>query len=137
MPFTYEIDEGRRLVVMTADARATQDEWFETFDRVLEDPRFRPGFDFVYDRTNVAITPDALNVRSLVGRYLEVSRRAGGGRLAVVVDKTVAYGMVRMASAWTDTAGASVNAFRSMDEALFWLATGPAVDPADDPPETA
>ena len=53
MPLSFEIDEGARLVRLTTDERPSVEEWLATIDLAFADARFRPGYDFLYDRTLV------------------------------------------------------------------------------------
>jgi hypothetical protein len=121
MPLAYSIDRERRLVLITGEAVATPEEWFDMMAEAVADPRYKPGFDFLYDRTKVTHVPDAMYVRAWVFRHAQMMNKAGGGRLAVVVGEPVIYGMIRMASVYAERAGASVAVFWSEREALEWL----------------
>jgi hypothetical protein len=121
MPLTYEIDERRKLVKLTAFDTWSREEWFETFTQAIEDPRFRPGFDFLYDRTRVNDVPDIASIRDWVPRQAELLRKAGNGWLAAVVASPTVYSIYRVAGAWVDELGAVVEAFWTEKEALRWL----------------
>jgi hypothetical protein len=121
MPLTYDIDAARRLVLITATGAPVPNEWFETMEAVTADARYEPGFDILYDRRNLDHTPDTMYVRAWVFRHADLMKETGDGKLAVVVDQPVVYGMIRMASAFAETAGATVNVFWNLDEALMWL----------------
>ena len=54
-------------------------------------------------------------------RYAGLVRINRCGRLAYVVTKPVIYGMFRLAAAFANGEGATVDAIRTLDEALTWL----------------
>ncbi len=121
MPLVYDIDPSRRLVTLRPEGYPPPDEWFATITKAVADPRFAPGFDFLYDRSGVDHIPDAMYVRAWVFRHAAMMKEVDGGRLAVVVTQPVVYGMIRMASAFADSAGVRVDAFWTEAEALRWL----------------
>ena len=125
MSLTYDVNVPERLVILRAAAYSAPDEWFEVMAAAIADPRFGPGFDFLYDRRRVDHVPDAMYVRSWVFRHAEMMKPIGLPRLAVVVTQPVVYGMIRMASVFAESAGAAVDAFWTEREALEWLGRNP------------
>ena len=121
MAITFTIDVARRLVLLRAESFSDQDEWFARFDEAVADPRFEPGFDFLYDRTTGPEIPDTELVRSWVLRHARRINGIGGGRLAVIVSEPAIYGMLRMASVFAESEGVRVGGFWSEAEALAWL----------------
>ena len=121
MPVTYTIDVARRLVLLRTEGRQDLDEWFARLDEAASHPEFGPGFSFLCDRTGTVDVPDAEMARAWATRYATRINQAGGGRLAVIVDQPVVYGMVRMAAIFAEIKGANVAVFYSAAEALEWL----------------
>jgi hypothetical protein len=91
------------------------------FARVLADERFRPGFDFLYDRTRIRDLPDMAFLRSWPSRQARLLRESGGGWLAAIVASEPVYVLFRTAGACIDELGASAEVFWTEDDALRWL----------------
>jgi hypothetical protein len=120
----YRIDVERRLVFLAAERRPSVDEWFEMMDAAISDPRYEPGFDFVYDRTRRDPPHDNARIRAWAERYARLVGKLGG-RLAVVVSTPAAYGVNRTAAVFAAMGGAKIEVFWSEDDALVWLGRRP------------
>lgn len=57
-----------------------------------------------------------------------------GGRVAVVADSDVSFGLIRIGSAHGEDSGLLTHVFRTVPEALEWLALRPAADDTDSTP---
>ena len=123
MALSYDIDVRRSLVLLSAEGAPPREEWFEVLTTAFADPRYRPGFDLLYDRTRIDDTPSPAFVRSWIPRHAELMRRHGDGWLAVVVKSEVVYGMLLIASSFAECLGAAVQPFWSEEEALVWLSS--------------
>jgi hypothetical protein len=121
MGLRFEIDEGERLVRLRADVRPSLDEWFAVMDAVFADTRYRPGVDFLLDRTAVTDVPTSQTMREWMRRHAESMREQGSGRLAVVVSEPVVFGMMRMASVFAEEGGTALGVFWTEAEALAWF----------------
>jgi hypothetical protein len=118
MPHAYTIDETLSLVRVSGWGEVSFETYFGTLRRAFADPRYRPGFDVLYDRTGLDDIPDARRVRAWVETMAPVMRDARAGRLAVVVTMPVVYGMMRMAGAFADQLGYQLAPYWCEAEAL-------------------
>ena len=134
MTISYDIDVARRLVRLTLEGPADPAEWFAVMEAATKDPRYEPGFDFLYDRTATDHIPDAMYVRAWVFRHAAMMKQTGLGRLAVIVSQPVVYGMLRMASVFAESAGVAVTVFWTEGEALAWLSRASDVPVASNGP---
>ena len=123
MALIYEVDEQRQLVRITASAAPSVEEWFDTLGRAIEEPRFQPGFDFLYDRTHIENMPDLADVRRWVARLPRLLCDAGAGWFAAVVPREDVLVLLRTACAQMEERGTAADAFRTEAEALRWLGT--------------
>src|SRR5262249_25852248 len=121
MPFAYDIDEGRRLVRVTGSGEVTSEAWFGVLGAAFADPRYRAGFGLVFDRTTFTHIPDTIFVRQWIGGQARAMREAGARRMAIIVAEPVVYGMMRMASAYAESAGFTLEPYWSEAEALAAL----------------
>ena len=121
MPLHYDIDESARFVRFVAEAIPSRSEWKESFDAAFGDPRFRRGFGVLYDRRGVAEIPNPARLRQWMTRYARTFREYGTGRIAVVVDERVVFGMFRVAGVYAESEGVELGVFWSEAEAVTWL----------------
>jgi hypothetical protein len=117
MSLAYEIDAGRRLIVISGEY-SNADEWRSLLVRVLSDPRRKPGFAFLRDLRSATTPVDA----DAVVRIMEVVRRfwpqLQPSRAAILTkhdDDSAAL------VAHADSQQLPIRAFNSYDEALAWL----------------
>ncbi|MEO7271321.1 MAG: hypothetical protein ABIX28_23060 [Vicinamibacterales bacterium] len=83
-PIDYTIDPTRRVVrVAMLDASAPA-EVVDLWARILQDPAYRSGFDFLIDRRALTAPPRADTMRALAAFAREYSRRLGPCRMAIV-----------------------------------------------------
>jgi hypothetical protein len=121
MPYRYSIDTDARLVMVvgegTADLAAT-----EALMRALSvDVATRPDFDALIDVRALDFMPtfrEAQEIRAI----LQDVRDDYQGRIAVVVEGTVRFGVTRMVSQLIEASGIRMEAFHDMESARAWLA---------------
>jgi len=120
MPLTCVIDKQRKLVTSTASGTLSYSDIAAHQDRLKNDPDFDPGFDQLFDGTQV--TKIALTVEEIQ----TVARRrvfAAGSRQAFATSSEFAYGMARMFEIYRETAGTGrlMRVFSSLGAAQEWL----------------
>jgi hypothetical protein len=120
MPLDYSIDPANRLVVVRGADSVTGEP--HIFDRIVQDPRFERGFNFIRDRRELTEPPESDDIRQAVAIMKAVAPRMAPCRWAVVVpaENLVFYGMARMASLLMDDSGIEFGAFLSYDSAVDW-----------------
>ena len=121
MGLTYSIDLECHLVTLTGARVPDFDEWNATMRRLLADPDFQPGFDFLTDRRMAEAAPTADYLRRAVS-FLDLNRkRLGHCRWALVVTGPAAFGMGRMAEALCSETSVQMRVFTDLMEAQSWL----------------
>lgn len=125
MPFSVEIDPGRRLVLLRPDVQPTLQDWVDVIDRAMEDPDFQPGFSFLSDRRHIAEPPSKEYVRGSIDALAVRSARLGPGcRVAVVTAHEATFGMARMAEALAEPREVTFRVFRDYEQGVRWAMTG-------------
>ena len=128
MPIAYHIDPGRRLVRVTLAGELTRSDFADYRARLEAEPGFDATFDRLIDARGAGTLPTAAQVRQVAQTRLR--EEAGrDSRRAVVADRPVAYGLMRMLEICAEGAPAKYRAFQSMEAAREWLGL-PAGDEA-------
>jgi hypothetical protein len=124
----YSISEENRLVRVVYRGVSTFPEWIETMNKILKDPRFRPGFAFLIDRR--AVPPPEVSFTEDVVRWLERHKTQLGSdhRSATVVTDNASYGMARMIQGLTGSS--NIRVFTNLAEAEEWLTASTNRKPA-------
>jgi hypothetical protein len=123
MPFDYDVDAARRLVVLRpADAPTLQD-WVDVLDQLMADERIGAGFGIVSDRRHFSTAPPVEYVRESIRALADRRAFFGSRRVAIVTGHLATYGMARMGEAFAEDRGLAFRVFEDLDDAVNW-ATG-------------
>lgn len=116
----YSFDEAADLVTIHYPGEPSLEEWTETMQAAMNDPRFHPGARILFDRSRIgAPSPEFVRgVSDFVGRHHGVLSQC---KSAIVVSSQVAYGMARMGQALLDIHGVSFTIFDDIEKARAWL----------------
>ena len=118
MPESYEIDPQRELVVCRVWGRLTDEEVRGHYKRMLADPAFRPEYRQLADLTGVTeFTVDSRTIEAAARMHVFNE----GTRRAFIAPKGVAFGLARMFSAYSATAGQVMEVFADARHAEEWL----------------
>jgi hypothetical protein len=125
MPFTFEVDPTRRLVLLRPDSPPTLEDWVDVIDRALAHPAFQAGFNFLSDRRHIAEPPTKDYVRGSMEALAARQARLGPDcRVAVVTAHDATFGMARMAEAHAEARRVNFRGFRDYERAVRWATTG-------------
>src|SRR5256885_145293 len=114
MPYPYEIDTERRIVITRAVGSLTGDDIRETRTRLLADPAFDPTFSQLIDlRRMTDTTLELVELMSIAGS----SVFRPGVRRAIVSTTPLQYGIARMFETLSEQHGQDVKVFRDSAEA--------------------
>ena len=121
--FTYRIDPATRTVQFTYQRQPEFGEWRSVMARVLDDPRFRPGYSMLSDRRALTEAAAPGVIRRMAEFVSKHQPHFNGCRWAVVVApwQLAEYGMARMGSALFERACIDLRAFTDFDVALQWV----------------
>jgi hypothetical protein len=126
MPIDYRVDDDRRIVTARMIGELTYDQIvayrIEVWTRKELD-----GYDELVDMTDVGriVAPTSDRIRELAS-HAESTDVYSNSKLAIVAPSDHAFGLARMYQTYRSLIGRSnreVAVYRSMGEALTWLAT--------------
>jgi len=117
---SYEIIPSQSLVKVTYHYHPTHQEWTQMMDAIFQNPRFQPGFNFLFDKRDAGDTASNEYVEQTSQYYRQ--HRDKMGRCAIVVGTLLAFGMARMTEGYC--LDEHVRAFIDLREAEKWLAAG-------------
>lgn len=131
MAVTYRIDPQERIVCLTVTGESSFQEWEGALRRVLADPAYVRGFDFLTDRRGQTEMP-CPDFTLKVLRFLAAHKpEMGRYRWAAVAPWQAPFQTRRMFSILAEEADIHVEAFNDFDEARYWLLSGRAEEPAE------
>lgn len=131
-PVEYEIIWGGdpEDVCIRTKGVATLEGFTAWLKEGISDPRSRPGLRVIIDHRQLATSAMTLGD---IERRAEITAKEQpnirGAHVAIVVERDVEFGMLRMLGAVFEThpeLRSMLCVFRSIDEARLWLATFPA-----------
>ena len=123
MPVDYRIDKENAVVFTTARGVLTADDIIASRRRLDANPDFSPDMKQVIELLGVT----EVNVTKNEWRALaKTDPFEPGAQRALVGDRDITYGILRMYEMMTDRPGINVHVFRGMDEARVWLGIGDA-----------
>lgn len=126
MAITYSIEQQSRIVILTVTGDSSFPEWEDAMRRVLADPEYVRGFNFLTDRREQSNQPEPESplwvLRFLVGHTPEMGRY----RWAAVSNTEASYGAVRMFSILAEEVDIQIEAFKDYEKARRWLLGGEA-----------
>ena len=118
---SFTIHPKRNLVSIHGKGAPSIQEWYDVVERIIGDPRYRRGMNFLTctDGHQLAVTPDY--VRDVLAVLERRSNRMSPASLAVIAPSPVDFGMARMMETLSETATTVVRAFKRPREAIEWL----------------
>lgn len=122
MPIHFRYDPASGILLTRAKGRLGFDEIVRHLDEQQEAQRVANPELIDATGANTAITAD--QVRILVERMTEMQQQGTFGPTAVITSNDVVFGMARMFGILSELRGGpKLEAFRSRNEALVWLAS--------------
>ena len=123
MPYSYEIDHGRRLVVFTGIGPLTDAEVLAQSETLSADPEFHPEYSELNNLMEANVRPLSTDmIRGLAARLPLFSRKS---RRALVVPTSLGFGMGRMFEQLLGGEAGEIRVFYSLEEAEEWLGLEP------------
>ena len=126
MAVTYRIVPQERIVYLTVSGESSFGEWEGALRRVLADPAYVKGFDFLTDRREQRDVPEPEFPRQVLRFLVEHTPDMGRYRWAAVSPREATFQMLRMFSILAEETDIRVRAFRDYEEARRWLLGGAA-----------
>lgn len=119
-------DSGSNRVVVRMGGRLTFAEVASAYRVMIDHPEFRPGMQALWRFEGVegpGLSSDEL--RDVVSIQRETIARRGPARVAVVVERDVDFGIVRVYEVLARSVHIDVRGFRDLGDATRWLDTDP------------
>ena len=126
MPIDYRIDPQERIVYLTVTGESSFPEWEGVMRRVLADPAYVKGFNFLTDRTGQSVMPGPEFTLKVLRLLVAHTSEMGRFRWAAVTPWPAPFGTQRLFSILAEEADIHVEAFTDYEEALRWLLSGAA-----------
>ena len=126
MPIARNIDSKRNLVTLTCKGAIEKGSIRAAFYEMLDDPEFRPGANVLWDFRDIhqAVAPSEQQIVDFVTMVKENQTRRGSNyKVAMIIDKDLHYGLIRMFQAYSDSDALplEVMLFRTKDDAYKWF----------------
>lgn len=118
MPYAYQIDRRRRLVISRWWGVTTDEELIELYEHLRSDPQFDSSYSELVDVRDVERYETAGITIEAVAR-LRIF--APGVQRAAIAPSDVGFGLARMFATYAENQGHLVEVFRSEREARDWL----------------
>ena len=122
MPVTWNVEPGRRFVVLVPVDPSSIEEWRAAMLEILVAPIARPHLAMLVDRRRAEpITTEF--VTHMTDFFTAHATALAGSRTAVLVNDDAAFGMARMTEMKSalENPGSTIRVFRGYDEAVQWL----------------
>jgi len=124
MAVTYRIDPQDRLVQLTVAGESSFQEWESALRRVLADPAYVKGYNFLTDRQGQSDVPGPEFPRLVLRFLVSHTPEMGRYRRAAVSPVEATFQTLRMFHILAEEVDIRVEAFRNYDEARRWLLSG-------------
>ncbi len=121
MPIEVTIDKGKDLVTRILTGQIAIEEIIAKLRETAALPDHHPGMKSLNDLREFVPDSTSTDVRRMAEYLLANAAEREGLRAAIVVSRTVDYGMSRMLQALADTPSFSLAVFYDIDEAKQWL----------------
>lgn len=117
----YRIDTRERVVYLTITGESPFDEWEGALRRVLADPAYVKGFNFLTDRRGQSDMPGQDFPLKVLRLLISHTGEMGRYRWAAVIPWPAPFGTLRMFAILAEEADIHVEAFSDYDTARRWL----------------
>jgi hypothetical protein len=118
---TYEIDPDHSLLCVEHVGTTDPAQVYETIDRLLADPRVKPGMRVLSDHSRETTISTPKGVVATIPRFVEFMNHLGSFRCAIVAVKTAQIGMAHLAAVYARPRGIDIKVFRDRKRAETWL----------------
>lgn len=124
MPVSYRWENN--LFILDCEGTYTMDDLKSSFESGLPEESFPADVKFMLNVRD----SDSLSERSPqdvrdMAKFLGERSHRFNDTCAIVAQESLHYGLMRMASVYTDTYGMRTSVFKTFDEAILWLSSNP------------
>ena len=120
MALEFAVSDRDRRIQVTASGPIDFRESVEAGIALSQRPDFHSQYAVLVDAREVDFTPSATEIEHF-GRALARFKESFQGRIAVLVDGTLMFGIARMICSVSEANGFPMRPFVDLDEASAWL----------------
>jgi hypothetical protein len=121
MPIEVSIDRKRDLVRRRISGEVSTDDMIRSFEETLRHPEYQPGMNELTDIRDHVHQTTGEDIRKVADTLKERGGFTGNVQHAIVVSRTVSYGLSRMLQMLMDDTPWEVAIFENPGEAERWL----------------
>jgi ATP phosphoribosyltransferase regulatory subunit HisZ len=121
VPVDVSIDRDNNLIRRRISGVVSIDEMVASLEDTVRHPEFRPGMNDLTDLREHVHQTSSDDVRKAAQAIKERSHLTGDIKLALVVSRTVSYGLTRMFQMLADESNWEIAIFDTPEEAELWL----------------
>jgi hypothetical protein len=128
MKHAYKIIAEENLVQNTIVGVFTYEEFRNLMDNIMNDERFKPSMHMFWDFRQADVSDFSTDQINRASIYMErkQKKRGDGYRVAILVNKTVDYGLGRMYQAFSDSLPFDLQIFYDEQQAMDWIEDNPS-----------
>jgi len=121
MAVESRFDAATGIVSLIAEGEASAEDQVKAMSDVVRDKGIHPPFRVLIDRRAITQIFSTREVQAAADRLTAFGPLLESGRVAVLVQREVAFGMARMLQAYTEDLSLSLRGFYDEAEAIAWL----------------
>ena len=122
MPVAIQIEPENQLVTFQCSGTVVSDDVRGAFQSMIDDPRFTPGINALWDLTQASIGIRMQEIPALLGMINARQRDRGRDyRVAILVSGSPDFGLSTLFEVSAHAMPFAVRVFRSRTEATSWL----------------
>lgn len=123
MQHKLETDPFHKIFMVTTDGDATVEGIFAFLDDIISHPQWRPGMSVLLDHRRLDLSPiTPRGIEQVSDYFAGISDALGNGKLAMVMNKEVDFGIARASEIITqDRTQMQLRVFRFVEDAWAWL----------------
>ncbi len=125
MAFEFALSDRDRRIQVTARGQVDFRESLAAGVALTKRPDFQPHYGVLVDLREIEFAPKTPEIEHF-GRDLARFKESFQGRIAVVVEGQLMFGLARMTCSVADASGFPMRPFTDLEEACAWLEEGDA-----------
>jgi hypothetical protein len=123
MKFSYIIDKEKNLIYLKCKGKMSVGELVEPTNNIISDPLFKKGMNTIADLTEARIDTGYNEVKLFREYVKTIQDIRGPCKWAVITQKDLVYGIVRMFMAISEELIIKTQVFKNFEEAIKWVSS--------------
>jgi hypothetical protein len=126
MPVSYTIEAKQHLIRTRCVGNVTLNDVAAHFRTLLQDPEVPESLDVLLDLSELTSLPETPQLENIAREVQKTRVKVNFGVCAIVAPRDALFGMMRMFEVIARAYFREIRAFRAIEEAEAWLASGEA-----------